>query len=166
MLDGWHAHGPSYGGRPGAGNAAERPDELPYASSRRARRADLAFAAASPTPARAWGADGHRLVAIVAEGLLTPAVKAEADRLLSLETRATLASVSTWPDEVRNPASAAWHYVNFPRDDATTRAATTTSCSPRVLDSQSENHLRATPVVHDQTETPSTITLKSRPRSA
>jgi hypothetical protein len=35
--------------------------------------------------------------------------------LLALEPGATLASISTWADEHRNPATAAWHYVNFPR---------------------------------------------------
>jgi hypothetical protein len=69
----------------------------------------IACAVAAPSTARAWGADGHRLVATAAEGLLTPVAKAEADRLLALEPGATLPSISTWADEVRNPATAAWH---------------------------------------------------------
>jgi hypothetical protein len=73
--------------------------------------------------ALAWGADGHRLVATVAEGFLTPAARAEAASLLALEPGATLASVSTWADEVRNPATAAWHYVNFPRGETCTYSA-------------------------------------------
>ncbi len=80
----------------------------------------LAAAVAAPGSACAWGADGHRLVATVAEGLLTPEAKAEADRLLALDPGATLASISTWADEVRSPATAAWHYVNFPRGSACT----------------------------------------------
>jgi hypothetical protein len=35
--------------------------------------------------------------------------------LLALEPGDTLASVSTWADEHRNPSTAPWHYVNFPR---------------------------------------------------
>lgn len=33
-----------------------------------------------------------------------------------MEPGATLESISTWSDETRNPATAAWHYVNFPKD--------------------------------------------------
>jgi hypothetical protein len=68
-----------------------------------------ACAVATPGSARAWGADGHRLVATAAESLLTPAARAESVRLMALEPGATLASTSTWADEVRNPATAAWH---------------------------------------------------------
>jgi hypothetical protein len=44
---------------------------------------------------------------------LTPAERAEVERLLTLEHGATLASMSTWADEVRSPTTAAWHYVSF-----------------------------------------------------
>ena len=64
----------------------------------------------------AWGADGHRLIAEYAFARLTPATKAQIESLLALEPGATLPSVSTWADEVRSPTTAAWHYVNFPRD--------------------------------------------------
>ena len=66
--------------------------------------------------ASAWGAGGHRLIADYAVIRLTPSARAEVDRLLALEPGATLASVSTWADEVRSPTTAAWHYLNFPRD--------------------------------------------------
>lgn len=64
----------------------------------------------------AWGADGHRLIAEHAVTRLSPAARTEVERLLALEPGATLASVSTWADEVRSPTTAAWHYLNFPRD--------------------------------------------------
>lgn len=64
----------------------------------------------------AWGADGHRLIAEYAVTRLSPAARTQVDRLLALEPGATLASVSTWADEVRSPTTAAWHYLNFPRD--------------------------------------------------
>lgn len=66
--------------------------------------------------ARAWGTDGHQVVALIAEAQLTPKAKAEIERLLAQEPGQTLESISTWADEHRNPATAAWHYVNFPRD--------------------------------------------------
>jgi len=65
----------------------------------------------------AWGSDGHKIVAMLAEVQLLPTARKEVDRLLAQEPGATLASISTWADEHRNPATAAWHYVNFPRGD-------------------------------------------------
>jgi hypothetical protein len=65
---------------------------------------------------QAWGADGHRLIARVAEQQLSPAARAEVERLLALEPGSSLASISTWADEHRSPQTGRWHYVNFPRD--------------------------------------------------
>jgi nuclease S1 len=64
-----------------------------------------------------WGEDGHKIVATLAEAQLTPAAKKEVARLLALEPGQTLASISTWADQHRNPTTASWHYVNFPRGD-------------------------------------------------
>lgn len=66
--------------------------------------------------AHAWGAQGHQVVALIAQAQLTPKARAEVHRLLALEPGETLASISTWADEHRSPATAAWHYVNFPRE--------------------------------------------------
>jgi hypothetical protein len=80
----------------------------------------LLFAAvllAAPLRALAWGAEGHQVVALIAESELTPAAKARVNALLALEPGATLESISTWPDEHRSPETSAWHYVNFPRGD-------------------------------------------------
>lgn len=71
---------------------------------------------ALPSPAHAWGTQGHQVVANIAQSKLTSKARAEVDRLLALEPGETLASISTWADEHRNPAAAPWHYVNFPRD--------------------------------------------------
>lgn len=70
----------------------------------------VACASASllPDNARAWGADGHRLVAEAADSQLTVSARAEVARLLALEPGATLASISTWADEVRSPSTASW----------------------------------------------------------
>ena len=86
----------------------------------------LAAAAASPLHALAWGAEGHRLIAELAQSRLTDATLAEVNRLLALEPGSTLMSVSTWADEVRSPSTAAWHYVNLPRDAACRFAANLT----------------------------------------
>lgn len=65
--------------------------------------------------AHAWGSQGHQVIAGLALAQLTPKARAEVDRLLSLEPGETLVSVSTWADEHKNPSTARWHYVNFPR---------------------------------------------------
>jgi len=67
--------------------------------------------------AHAWGTEGHQVVALIAQSQLTPKARVEVDRLLAQEPGETLASVSTWADEHRNPSRASWHYVNFPRGD-------------------------------------------------
>jgi len=67
--------------------------------------------------AHAWGTEGHQVVATLAEKMLTPVARAEVNRLLAMEPGATLVTVSTWADEHRSPQTAAWHYVNFPRND-------------------------------------------------
>lgn len=87
-------------------------------ASGRALASFLLFAvmAGMHTAASAWGAQGHRLIAEVAERQLSVAARVEIDRLLALEPGATLESVSTWADEVRSPSTAHWHWVNFPRD--------------------------------------------------
>ena len=76
----------------------------------------VALSWALPLSAGAWGARGHRLAANLAFERLTPQARASVERLLALEPGATLASISTWADETRSPSTAAWHYVNIPRD--------------------------------------------------
>lgn len=106
--------------RPHASLASSAPSASPLPRFRPlSLLAGLALAAPlllSSAPAQAWGAEGHRLVASVAEQGLSPAARAEVERLLALEPGATLASISTWADEHRSPQTGAWHYVNFPRD--------------------------------------------------
>lgn len=71
----------------------------------------------------AWGAEGHRIIAMLADAQLSPAARKEINRLLAQELGATLSSISNWADEHRNPATATWHYVNFPRGDCNYQAA-------------------------------------------
>jgi hypothetical protein len=65
--------------------------------------------------ARAWGLEGHQVVALVAQAQLSPKAAAAVARLLAQEPGATMASQASWADEHRTPATRAWHYVNFPR---------------------------------------------------
>jgi hypothetical protein len=63
--------------------------------------------------AGAWGAQGHRLVALVAARRLAPAARENVTWLLGDET---LADVSSWADLYRsgNTQTALWHYLNIP----------------------------------------------------
>ena len=71
---------------------------------------------ATATPG-AWGLQGHRLVAMVAEGRLTPIAKQNVAWLLDGRS---LADVSIWADDYvsGNAQTALWHYVNIPSDAA------------------------------------------------
>lgn len=75
----------------------------------------LALWTMGATPARAWGIQGHQVVAAIAWQALSPAARQEATRLLAQEPGQTLVSIATWADEHRGPATAPWHYLNFPR---------------------------------------------------
>ena len=89
----------------------------------------LALAAAwlvlnlTTNPAQAWGTQGHQVVANLAQAQLSVGARREVDRLLATEPGQTMASISTWADEHRNPATAPWHYVNFPVGDCNYRPA-------------------------------------------
>jgi hypothetical protein len=69
-----------------------------------------------PTAVQAWGGQGHQVVANLAQAQLSVKAKRAVERLLALEPGQTLASISTWADEHRSPATASWHYVNFPKN--------------------------------------------------
>lgn len=73
----------------------------------------------TPQVAFAWGAEGHRIIANLAQAQLSAKARVEVEKLLALEPGETLTSISTWADEHRNPRSAPWHYINFPRDSCT-----------------------------------------------
>jgi hypothetical protein len=77
-------------------------------------------------PAVAFGADGHRIVAELAQRQLTAPARAEIARLLAGEADPSLAGIATWADQVRDQdawrSTAPWHYVNFPRGHCRYRA--------------------------------------------
>jgi hypothetical protein len=75
----------------------------------------LAFLCAG-IPALAWGPEGHALVARIAEAQLTRGARARVKEILG--PGSTMASVSSWPDEIRRsrPETGPWHYVDIPID--------------------------------------------------
>lgn len=89
-----------------------------HALARRIALAGLTVGTAiAAAPVHAWGFEGHRLVAGLAEPLLNARARAQVQRLLVLEPGATLSSIATWADEIRSPVSGPWHYINFPQGD-------------------------------------------------
>jgi hypothetical protein len=78
--------------------------------------ASLAFLLGIPLNAFAWGYEGHRIIAEIAEQFLQPQTAHQVRELLALENVTTLAEVSTWADEIRlqRPETGPWHYVNIP----------------------------------------------------
>ena len=69
--------------------------------------------------ASAWGPQGHRVIARVAEDRLTPAARAAIKDLLHQGD--TLAGIANWADNEGHdavPSSAPWHYINVPIGDA------------------------------------------------
>ena len=69
--------------------------------------------AGTGAPLAAWGAQGHRLVARIAEGRLTPVARQNVRWLLD---GASLADVAAWADEQEDELrqTSSWHYVNIP----------------------------------------------------
>jgi hypothetical protein len=75
----------------------------------------------SPTPARALGGDGHRIVCAIAWDELQPSVKAKTQSILDIQTKDQFADACIWADVYRpdHPETAPWHYVNVPKGATT-----------------------------------------------
>ncbi|MGD0580002.1 MAG: S1/P1 nuclease, partial [Bryobacteraceae bacterium] len=69
-------------------------------------------------PLSGWWAEGHRIVAAIAEQRLNP--KARAAVAAILPEGQTLESVAAWADEVRKDRreTGPWHYIDIPTDAA------------------------------------------------
>jgi hypothetical protein len=65
-----------------------------------------------PARLHAWGGEGHRIVALLAQERLTDEAKAQVVELIGPDL---LVSVATWADAIRDENTEAWHYVNIPR---------------------------------------------------
>ena len=64
----------------------------------------------------AWGSEGHRIIAEIAEQYLEPGPAREVRGLLAIENAMSLAEVSNWTDEIRGQRrdTAPWHFVDIP----------------------------------------------------
>lgn len=64
-------------------------------------------------PSFAWGPEGHRIVAEIAQHHLSTAARREIEDLLGNDD---LAAVSTWADQIREqrPETFGWHFVDIP----------------------------------------------------
>ncbi len=73
------------------------------------------LASASSTRVQAWGAQGHRLVGLIAAARLTPVARQNVVWLLGLQS---LADVSSWADRYLegNYQTFYWHFLNIPPD--------------------------------------------------
>jgi hypothetical protein len=80
--------------------------------------ASLVLSTVAAPACLAWGREGHRLTALVAEDHLTPEARAQVEMLLAADSKRpeTLAGVANWADEYRmeHGETAAWHYVDIP----------------------------------------------------
>ena len=90
-----------------------------------------------PAPARAWGNEGHEIVALIAYKHLTPAVRTKVDALLKADkdtlTKTDIASRATWADRyrdsdrntthVRYDLTHEWHFVDIEIDHSDLAAA-------------------------------------------
>ncbi len=87
------------------------------------------FAAGCPS-ARAWGCEGHQIVAYIAEAHLNPRARATALKILAASpidpnlsrycrprSADPFADASTWADDIRSvrPETARWHFIDIPR---------------------------------------------------
>jgi hypothetical protein len=78
------------------------------------RASVVAFAVLMPLgQAFGWGSEGHSIVAEIAQRRLNDAAAAAVGKLLD---KASLASVASWADDIRNDNGATfnWHFVDIP----------------------------------------------------
>ncbi|HEY2359095.1 MAG TPA: S1/P1 nuclease [Phenylobacterium sp.] len=82
----------------------------------------LATVGLAPSSALAWGYEGHKVIAEIARGYLTPAARAKVDALLAADTDPLephdLLSAATWADTWRNShrETSEWHFVDIELD--------------------------------------------------
>jgi hypothetical protein len=84
----------------------------------------IAIALAWSSPARAWGDDGHEVIALIAERYLDPAVRGNVSALLAADpdslTAPTIDAAATWADKFRDSdrngarqQTRHWHFVDL-----------------------------------------------------
>ena len=84
----------------------------------------------APSPAFAWGYEGHEIIATIARAELTPAVRAKVDAILAGDpdtlTGPDMVSRATWADAWRSAGhreTAQWHFVDTELDGPDLKAA-------------------------------------------
>ena len=86
----------------------------------------LLFPMMRPTPALAWGDEGHEIIAMIANALLQPGVRRQVDALLALDEDPLaghgIADAATWVDHLRDAnadgarrRTRQWHFVDIER---------------------------------------------------
>jgi hypothetical protein len=72
------------------------------------------FLFAAPGRGWSWGQEGHSIIAEIADLNLTARAKAQVSALLG--QNASLASVASWADDIRDerPETYNWHFVDIP----------------------------------------------------
>ena len=99
---------------------------------RKAHAAVMFALATAPSPALAWGEDGHWIVCELAYRHLSDGVRAEVDRLVAAHPDARdFASGCHWADRPRKRAGE--HYVNYDRGTGTVGALTRPLNDPNVV---------------------------------
>lgn len=103
----------------------------------------LLLVAGGRSNALAWGCDGHRAVALIAERLLAPATLTLVRAVLTASPvdpalkrgcepvpSDIVADVASWADDQRaaDPATGGWHFVNFPRSIGSNTASAAKYC--------------------------------------
>lgn len=76
----------------------------------------LAILLGSAGQARAWGVEGHEIIAALAARQLSPRASAQVGALLGASPAAAMVADANWADEIRDqrPETSRWHYVNIP----------------------------------------------------
>lgn len=84
--------------------------------------AAVAALTVAPTPALAWGSEGHILIASIARSRLTPATLAKVDAILAQDhdqsTPSDMMSRAVWADVYRNShrETSKWHFADVEKD--------------------------------------------------
>src|SRR5260370_32294052 len=94
----------------------KRESQVRYGTLRSMRRLAVIMALCGSLPAFGWGPEGHDLVARLAMAHLTPVATARVAEILG--PGVTLASISSWPDQIRREraTTTTWHYIDIPID--------------------------------------------------
>ena len=85
--------------------------------------ASIAAIALAPSPAVAWGTEGHQVVALIARHYLTPKARQRVDAILATDhdtlTAPDMASRATWADAWRreHKETEGWHYADIELTD-------------------------------------------------